>query len=230
MAKEYIERKLILKFIEDGLNNPDKSKAFGHDAIEIMTEVQYAPAADVVEVPKTGIGDLSDGYHTFNELYHHRAVLFAAMCNTYPHLAWKSKKHDTGDMFEWMFIVGIETPEGQATYHYDVDPYWDMFHVKELNRAPVWDGHTPDEAIRRISTIDPTPQWIPVTERLPEREKDVLVYDADNDEMHVWAFFCDADGDGWVDAAGDMRPWLDATHWMPLPEQPKDGGAENATD
>lgn len=50
MAKEYIERKPLLKFIEDGLNNPDKSKAFGHDAIEIMTEVQYAPAADVVEV------------------------------------------------------------------------------------------------------------------------------------------------------------------------------------
>lgn len=50
MAKEYIERKPILKFIEDGLNNPDKSKAFGHDAIEIMTDVQYAPTADVVEV------------------------------------------------------------------------------------------------------------------------------------------------------------------------------------
>lgn len=43
---EYIEREPILKFIEDGLNNPDKLKAFGHDAIEIMTEVQYAPAAD----------------------------------------------------------------------------------------------------------------------------------------------------------------------------------------
>ena len=50
MADEYIKRKPILKFIEDGLNNPDKAKAFGHDAIEIMTEVQYAPAADVVEV------------------------------------------------------------------------------------------------------------------------------------------------------------------------------------
>ena len=50
MAKEYIERKPILKFIEDGLNNPDKAKSFGHDAIEIMAEVQYAPAADVVEV------------------------------------------------------------------------------------------------------------------------------------------------------------------------------------
>lgn len=117
----------------------------------------YLPAADVVEVPKTGIGDLSDGYHTFNELYHHRAVLFAVLCNTYSHLAWKSQKHSTEDMYDGMFIVGIETPEGQATYHYDIDPYWDMFRVKELERAPAWDGHTPAEAICRISTIEAEP-------------------------------------------------------------------------
>ena len=48
--KEYIERAAVEKFIEDGLNNPDKNKAFGHDAIEIMAEVHYMPAADVVEV------------------------------------------------------------------------------------------------------------------------------------------------------------------------------------
>lgn len=48
--KEYIERAAVEKFIEDGLNNPDKNKAFGHDAIEIMTEVHYMPAADVAEV------------------------------------------------------------------------------------------------------------------------------------------------------------------------------------
>lgn len=27
------------------------------------------------------IGDLSDGYHTFNQLYHQRAVLFATIVN-----------------------------------------------------------------------------------------------------------------------------------------------------
>lgn len=48
--KEYIERAAVEKFIEDGLNNPDKNKAFGHDAIEIMAEVHYMQAADVVEV------------------------------------------------------------------------------------------------------------------------------------------------------------------------------------
>ena len=48
--KEYIERTAVEKFIEDGLNNPYKNKAFGHDAIEIMAEVHYMPAADVAEV------------------------------------------------------------------------------------------------------------------------------------------------------------------------------------
>lgn len=40
----------IEKFIENGLNNPDKLNAFGHDAIEIMAEVHYAPTIDAVPV------------------------------------------------------------------------------------------------------------------------------------------------------------------------------------
>ena len=47
---EYIKKEAVINFIENGLNNPDKTKSFGHDAIEIMAEVQYMPAADVVEV------------------------------------------------------------------------------------------------------------------------------------------------------------------------------------
>ena len=54
-----------------------------------------------------------------------------------------------------MFIVGIETPEGQVTYHYDIDPYWDLFRVKELEHAPEWDGHTPEQAIERIRSLSP---------------------------------------------------------------------------
>lgn len=101
------------------------------------------------------MGEVSDGYHTFNELYHHRAILFSVICNNHKDIAWKSKQHhDPSDpMYDGMFIVGINTPEGQARYHYDIEPYWDMFHVQELERAPEWDGHTPDEAIRRISLL-----------------------------------------------------------------------------
>lgn len=108
---------------------------------------------DFIKVPPGGLGEVTDGYHTFNELYHHRAVLFSVICNDHKELAWKSKAHDTGDMYHGMFIVGIETPEGQATYHYDIDPYWDMFDVKELDKAPVWDGHTPADAIERIGHL-----------------------------------------------------------------------------
>lgn len=100
-------------------------------------------------------GKVSDGYHTFDELYHHRAILFSVICNEHPDLAWKSKQHHEGGgpMYTGMFIVGIETPNGQATYHYDIDPYWDLFHVKELEHAPEWDGHTPEQAIERIKSI-----------------------------------------------------------------------------
>lgn len=100
------------------------------------------------------IGNYSDGYHTFDELYHHRAILFSVICNQNKDLCWKSLKHHDGSMYPSMFIVGIETPEGPATYHYNADKYWFSFNVKELPRAPKWDGHTPDDAIYRISTLN----------------------------------------------------------------------------
>ena len=113
----------------------------------------------VITIPSTGVGDVSDGYHTFNELYHHRAILFSVICNIFPEKSWKSKSHDDGTMFANMFIVGIDTPQGQATYHYDVNPYWNMFKVKSLDNAPKYDGHTPQQAIERIATLTPTPGY-----------------------------------------------------------------------
>jgi len=96
------------------------------------------------------IDEVSDGYHTFNELYHHRALLFSVVCRCFHDHAWKSKQHADGSMFNGMFIVGIDTPEGQATYHYNIEPYWKAFDVKELEKSPEWDGHTPSQAIERI--------------------------------------------------------------------------------
>ena len=134
----------------------NKTSYYGEDiAADNVEELcdWFINAEEFLEIPETGIGEVSDGYHTFNELYHHRAVLFSVICSMFPDRVWKSKKHDTGDMFEGMFIVGIETPEGQATYHYNIDPYWDMFKVLELDKAPTWDGHTPEDAINRIASL-----------------------------------------------------------------------------
>lgn len=98
-------------------------------------------------------GETSDGYHTFNELYHHRAVLFSVIVRMFKDRAWKSKLHADGTMYDGMFIVGIDTPNGQATYHYDIDPYWKMFDCPVLDHAPKWDGHSATQAIERIATL-----------------------------------------------------------------------------
>ena len=102
--------------------------------------------------PRT-TGETSDGFHTMAELYHHRAVLFSVIVRDHAELAWKSKLHSDGTMYDGMFIVGIQTSQGQATYHYDIEPYWEMFDCRELERAPEWDGHTPEQAIERIATL-----------------------------------------------------------------------------
>ena len=124
---------------------------FNNGLNQAMWEITHAPT--LTQPPITG--DTSDGYHTFNELYRHRAILFSVICNERPEVSWKSKRHHDGTMYDGMFIVGIDTPEGQATYHYDINPYWNLFRVKELELAPEWDGHTPGEAIRRIGTLTP---------------------------------------------------------------------------
>ena len=111
-------------------------------------------AIDEAKRYNDSVGSLSDGYHTFDELYHHRALLFASLCLTgFKEKAWKSLLHSDpkkSPMYPGMFIVGVETPFGQATYHYDIDPYWSIFKVRELDHAPEYDGHTPKEAIDRI--------------------------------------------------------------------------------
>ena len=115
----------------------------------------FARLADLIE-PQPITGDTSDGYHTFNELYDHRAKLFSVIVRCFKDRAWKSKLHHDGTMYDGMFIVGVETPAGQATYHYDVDPYWGIFDCEELDRAPEWDGHTPQQAIERIAALGPS--------------------------------------------------------------------------
>lgn len=95
---------------------------------------------------------VSDGYHTFDELYYHRMILFSIVCNSNKDKAWKSWLHDDGEMFDDMFIVGIKTHEGQYTYHYDKE-YWEKFDVKEIDKAPEWDGHKPED-ITRLLSID----------------------------------------------------------------------------
>jgi hypothetical protein len=97
------------------------------------------------------VGNVSDGYHTFNELYAHRCSLFAALMLAYKDLSWISKLHDDGTMFDGWFIAGMNLPSGVITYHLPVDQFWDKVSgISELERAPLWDGHTPNDVLLRL--------------------------------------------------------------------------------
>ena len=98
------------------------------------------------------MGEVSDGYHTFNELYYYRMLYNAAFFNLLPK-GWvhKSKRHHTGEECfggGW-FVVMANLPTGQISNHYELKD-WDLFKVPEKEFADEWDGHTPQEAAERI--------------------------------------------------------------------------------
>lgn len=98
------------------------------------------------------IDDVSDGFHTFRQLYYQRMILFATIVKQNKDKAWKSLRHEDGELCfggGW-FIVGIDTPEGSYTYHYE-KKYWDVFKCKELVCAKHWDGHTEKDVTRLLS-------------------------------------------------------------------------------
>ncbi len=99
-------------------------------------------------------GEVSDGYHTFNELYDHRCILFIALMQSNPELSWRSQQHADGEVWEGWFIAGMELPTGDITYHLPMK-YWDklnsVIQLRTRSHAPEWDGHTPADVINYLS-------------------------------------------------------------------------------
>jgi len=101
------------------------------------------------------IDDLSDGFHTFRQLYYQRMMLFATIVKQNKKKAWKSLRHEDGELCfggGW-FIVGIDTPEGSYTYHYE-NMYFDLFDCEILDYGKHWDGHTEKDVTRLLSLQD----------------------------------------------------------------------------
>ena len=146
MANDLISRKAAVKLLREKARGYFVSMFATSGECHVARVVATEAASEIANMPAVNAvpitGDTSDGYHTFNELYRYRVALFSVIVKAFPDKAWKARKHHDGSMYDGMFIVGIETPDGQATYHYDIDPYWDMFECREMEFAPEWDGHT----------------------------------------------------------------------------------------
>lgn len=98
------------------------------------------------------IGKLSDGYHTFDDLYYQRCVLFAKLVELFKDKAWKTKRHEDGEpcFGGTNFLVCIDTPKGPYSYHYPLKD-WNMFKCKEIYKAKPFDGHTSKDVGRILS-------------------------------------------------------------------------------
>lgn len=106
------------------------------------------------------VGDVSDGYHTFDELYEFRMLYNAAFFNNLAYLydeylagarPVKSKRHSDGELCfggDW-FVVVVDLPTGQISNHYELKD-WHLFQVDEVERAPEWDEHTPQDVAERL--------------------------------------------------------------------------------
>ena len=113
---------------------------------------RYQLICSVAEV--SDIGDVDDGYHTFNSLYYQRLVLFATIVNSHKDISWKSRFHEDGSPCfggGW-FLVSIDTPEGTYGYHFE-DKYWDMFECSALPKGKKWDGYTDEDVTRLLSLV-----------------------------------------------------------------------------
>ena len=102
--------------------------------------------------------DITDGYHTFGELYQHRAALFIALMKLKPEISWYSLCHEDKSSFPGFFIAGMQLPTGPVSYHMRIDPWWQLIQngvrIPCYLRAPKWDGHTPQMSLDRIM------QWV----------------------------------------------------------------------
>lgn len=145
---EYIEREALMRRIKeihcaecDSYHGVRCRACWVDDTLDY---IDSEPAADVEK--------MSDGYHTFADLYEQRIILSAALAKNNPH-AWKSKRHEDGSVpfgGGW-FIMGFDTDEGCYTYHYELKD-WDLFQCKELDKGRPWDGHTSKD-VRRLLSI-----------------------------------------------------------------------------
>lgn len=88
--------------------------------------------------------DISDGYHTFAELYDHRCLLYLNWCLETPNAcSWRPD-------FEGWFLLYRETSAGQISYHLP-NTLLPLIEGKiEHDDDAKWDGHSSQDVANRL--------------------------------------------------------------------------------
>ena len=96
---------------------------------------------------------VSDGCHSFGDLYRVRTLLFVALMRQYPDQSFRSLRHSDGSARDGQFLAGITLPTGkQVTIHMREDS-WDLLHgIPTPDKAPHWDGHGNQDSLNRLET------------------------------------------------------------------------------
>ena len=123
----------------------------------------------VEEAKPKDMGEVSDGYHTFNELYEYRMLYNAALFNEFAkqglYDVHKSRKHSDGEYpfgdSNW-FIVMAELPTGQISNHYEMKD-WNKFKIPEKPLANKWDEHSPRDVADRLTSFTTPKKEYPKT-------------------------------------------------------------------
>lgn len=124
-------------------------------------------------------GSISDGFHTFDELYLFRKLYNALLFNEWAkqitretaftkdgmgrtmqvviaesnkYDVHKSLRHNDGELCfggGWFVVVAM-LPSGQITNHYKIED-WDLFKIPEVEKAKYeFDGHTSNDVVERM--------------------------------------------------------------------------------
>lgn len=115
-----------------------------------------------VEIRPDLVSEVSDGYHTFGELYEHRCLLFALLVRTAASVIdgslvfakpWRSHAHDDGSRLEGWFVAGLTLATGPITYHLPERMWHLLDTVPTFDRAPAFDGHTSGDVVQRLAQV-----------------------------------------------------------------------------
>ncbi len=113
----------------------------------------------IAQVPDNLRGQLSDGYHTFDELYEHRIINYIALCTSMIRegyeTVWKTRVHSDGIIWDGWFLLGIFKEKGkQITYHIPYSKWGnECKYIPEIEKAPEYDGHTSADVLERLKSL-----------------------------------------------------------------------------